>query len=561
MAETTRNLNDEGPKAFQALLQSLAPELQNEPNMTPETLQKLSGKMTELLGEDAAKQLLSGAPIQPALNEEGLPILEITEPVTGADATVLRSDDLDLLPLKSLPVSERDRKRRERDRILDLLEAEEQAVHDHALDDALARRQDAIRKQEESSMNQTDRLKAQREMQKKMGKALIRNITQAKEREEEAARLEQESLPVPQSRASFKKKKSVTFSEKIDIKPDSPATPSIIEWGDVVPGRLRPSTRPSVVSKSTLPMKSSVVERLPSTPAISTRPLADSDDESEPPTSESESELELDHDAELEDELDFDMAQHQREIALEYHQKRKKLGVNGISLVPDGSLEEELSPHGKPVISRFKATRLAASFNTSNPDGQSLTGSVVPETAARTIQNSIRLGKLDEKGQLVGEDSDEETEEAREIMELLRKGEVFNAGPDGHAPSARSSAKTELPSVKPLPPRASSSKFKLSRGQNDRPSSAQTPSAMSMIIESPSFPSPHPSTAFSSMIIESPSFPSAAPSANPSRRPVEPPTVMASTVRESRAVSDLLASQGGAEGKPKKMSRFMLDRS
>lgn len=45
--------------AMQALLQSIAPELKTE-SMSPHTLQKLSSRITDLLGEDAAQQLLNG---------------------------------------------------------------------------------------------------------------------------------------------------------------------------------------------------------------------------------------------------------------------------------------------------------------------------------------------------------------------------------------------------------------------------------------------------------------------------------------------------------------------
>jgi len=112
------------------------------------------------------------------------------------------------------------------------------------------------------------------------------------------------------------------------------------DWGDVALGRLRPATKQ--------PMKYQIVERYPGRAAV---PPDDSDDESDctvpvpesdeeehrrlysplaPDTSASEDDDddEPPEDPVLEDEYDFDTAQHHREIALEYYEKRDTIGKN-----------------------------------------------------------------------------------------------------------------------------------------------------------------------------------------------------------------------------------------
>ena len=66
------------------------------------------------------------------VNEEGLPIIDINEPVTAADFAFRPDpsstfDDPDVLPLWTLSPEERARRKAERERILDLLEEEESA--------------------------------------------------------------------------------------------------------------------------------------------------------------------------------------------------------------------------------------------------------------------------------------------------------------------------------------------------------------------------------------------------------------------------------------------------
>jgi len=146
----------------------------------------------------------------------------------------------------------------------------------------------------------------------------------------------------------------------------------------------------------------------------------------------------------------------------------------------------------KPSLSRFKADRIAASYNASTSSSSPSTSLGASVSSTRTLQRAIRAGKLvDER--LVGGDADsaseEENEGIQEVLDLLRKGEVYNLGPDGnyiHAPARASSnespsgtsslslatASNLQPSPLPTLHRPRTSKFKLSRSQPGRPPAA-----------------------------------------------------------------------------------------
>lgn len=141
----------------------------------------------------------------------------------------------------------------------------------------------------------------------------------------------------------------------------------------------------------------------------------------------------------------------------------------------------------KQAISHFKADRLASAYISAPLN--TLTATVVPPSSARTIQKSIRTGKLDSDGHLLGgaEDSasEDEAEGLQEMLELIRKGEIYNVGsiiPPGHHETPQSSHCTtssaqgggSIPfqtSTLPTPAmRSKTSKFKASRAAAGRPS-------------------------------------------------------------------------------------------
>ena len=109
----------------------------------------------------------------------------------------------------------------------------------------------------------------------------------------------------------------------------------------------------------------------------------------------------------------------------------------------------------KPAISKFKADQIVSSST-------SLDGFVVPASQSVLMRDAVKLGKL-EDDQLVGgpEDSDDDL---KEIMELIKQGEVENVGPNLLNGSSPQMVEREVASL-PLPKaRNKTSRFKISRG-------------------------------------------------------------------------------------------------
>ena len=109
----------------------------------------------------------------------------------------------------------------------------------------------------------------------------------------------------------------------------------------------------------------------------------------------------------------------------------------------------------KPAISKFKADHIVSSST-------SLDGFVVPASQSALIREAVKLGKL-ESGQLVGcpEDSDDDL---KEIMELIKQGEVENLGPNLPNGSSTQPVERDVSSLPPPKARNKTSRFKISRG-------------------------------------------------------------------------------------------------
>jgi hypothetical protein len=282
------------------------------------------------------------------------------------------------------------------------------------------------------------------------------------------------------------------------------------------------------------------------------------------------------------------------------------------------------SPRPKPTMSRFKADRNtslydASSLSASTPLGSSL----LPSSEPQAIRRAIRTGRL-ENDKLVGGESGESASEAedenvKEVLELLKMGEVRNVGPafvsatkpsasgpnqsvlapspathqpleniDRLATSAQATAEAEASTSKPKV-----SKFKLNRTSGLRPalpdstpstpistvrrsspklpeispdgvdsSKSRSPSMFPSSTESPTVDSPFFPQ---STVIVSPSFPpprqirsnpDTVPTAS-ERRLDRPPTVMSAAVLESTGNSSKAPME---VGNGKKISRFMAER-
>ena len=262
------------------------------------------------------------------INEEGLPIVEISEPVDPTDLRTNKSLPTPvtvepLLPLASLTDEARVRLRGKRNQILDQLEEEERQAEIAQRRREREELENLSHKTKEEAVKEKERLKEARELQKKMGRALLLNVSKAKEKErQEQAAQRRRDEEADKKRSPTMKKKTVAFAEsteQIDRSETEPDSASSTDWGDVTPARLTQRKRPTLISQALLdkhPMKLNVVERMPSRTTASP---ADSDDDSEPPDSSDNEEgaptLET-------DDFDFDTAQHEREIALEYYAKR-----------------------------------------------------------------------------------------------------------------------------------------------------------------------------------------------------------------------------------------------
>ncbi|KAF8844879.1 hypothetical protein BDN67DRAFT_1065675 [Paxillus ammoniavirescens] len=468
--DNIKDLSTSRALALQSLLSSLG-HATGDPSpgakLTPDQLQNLSNKFEEILGDDADQGKMQRIEQGQLLNEEGLPVIDISEPILQDSETSITSTtapEPDYIPMCVLPPSERERRRRERDRILDLLQEEERLQQLQEEREAEEERKEAIRKRKESVKAELERLKATKELHKKMGKALMRNITEAKEKEEDVKE-EVASKPQPPSSTP---KKSVAFADAPDDEREEKSSKHQIDWGDVAVGRLRSSNRILIASTADAekyPMKMHVVERRPTAAASPSNfhEIADSDDES-PAASEhsspgmensapdeeeeetgfeqaSSSDEESSDEEPLEEEFDWDSAQHHREIALEYYRKRHAIGAETAKAMAahshDDNVHDELEPlgqsNGRSPLSRFRADRMAGAYDKSHTLASTSIGpSVIPASRQKSLRNSIRVGKL-ENDLLVGGGSGEsgsEDETVKEVLRMLKNNSIQNAGPD-----------------------------------------------------------------------------------------------------------------------------------
>lgn len=218
---------------------------------------------------------------------------------------------------------------------------EEEERLEQAKEDAVTRERIRVEmeKRKEAGKAELERLKKAKELQKKMGRALVRTVVEAKDE----VSSEPQSPDVSSSPQRPKTGKSVSFADHVEESKLSSVKGKSVDRGDVTLGRLRSPPGNSLLTKSqsdTQTMKMQVVERVPGAPMKSTTPEpvqpGDSDDESIPdedmigseedshiPYSEDEDGLGPDDDEPVnweEDDLDF--ARHQREVALAYYEKR-----------------------------------------------------------------------------------------------------------------------------------------------------------------------------------------------------------------------------------------------
>jgi phage-related minor tail protein len=269
---------------------------------------------------------------------------KVPEPASGASSgtgPITDAEDTGFVPMYRLPPVERARNRAQMGRILDMLEEEERIEEErHQARDREQGREE-LEQRRANGKAEFERVKTAKDMQKKMGKALLKNMADARKKEDkEKERQEREDMEKEEARRSRKPRKSVSWAElpKLERSDDDAAVPNL-------PGKL--------------PMRPYVVERFPARSGASSPPppipMGDSDDESEPPSSvpsdsdtpsripsdgipfptpeHDQSDGSEDEDEPLEshgseDGLDIDSMQHQREIALAYFEKRNTIGAD-----------------------------------------------------------------------------------------------------------------------------------------------------------------------------------------------------------------------------------------
>ena len=221
------------------------------------------------------------------------------------------------------------------------LEAEEEAEQARLRQIEIQQQKEINNKRSEGAKAEVQKLKALKEMQKKMGKALVQSAANTKIPSNTPTPISP-SLPAV---SDAQTKKTVTFAAAGEAD-DVPVKPEV-DWGDLVPGRLKKNhlVKPTLIHSSrvddTLPMRMNVVERAASKPKPQ-EPEPDSDDESdiEPPDSPLDEEEE-EYIGELEvDELDLDAAEHQREIAREYYKQRSTIGQTALDAMRSHTHED-----------------------------------------------------------------------------------------------------------------------------------------------------------------------------------------------------------------------------
>ncbi|KAG9093279.1 hypothetical protein FRC06_011584 [Ceratobasidium sp. 370] len=453
-------------EALRALLNSFVPDgqlaLPNDANVSKlaERLDGLLASKGDLLGAQASiARDDQGRP----LNEEGLPIIDIVEPVADdflADpppSLVSSQAPWSPLPNWALSPAALAARRRERDRILDILEREEEEELVREADADRATRNEILSSQTVPKHPLPPRTLEQ-VMRPRMDVPRLSHPTLAQALTDVTIPLDRatETTPGPSMTADNgivnteaarkpKNQKSVSFVDPIPADYTNDLSHMInldIDWGDVIPVPLNPRNtrepRPNV-------MKQLIVERPPGQPRDPFNRREDSDDEDEvvededdmSPADDSDTEVPAealrpsgmsddesdDEEAEVAadvDESDFDEAMLQREIALAYYARRNQVGPDVTSGPLSGSAAMNQTSSGDDrggVGPRMDNVSNTPRFRRSRLHGD-------PQTL---INSAIQFGKVVD-GQLVaGEVADQEVDA---LLDKLTGGSGDNSAED-----------------------------------------------------------------------------------------------------------------------------------
>ncbi|KAI6131941.1 hypothetical protein EDD16DRAFT_1533751 [Pisolithus croceorrhizus] len=384
-----KDLSSSKTAALQALLSSFRQATGEDRRIT-----KLSAKIEEILGDGPSQSNAQGE----LLNEEGLPIVEITEPVSPsseAQSGLPFTEEPDLIPLHVLPPSERERP---------------------------PSRKEEMRRRKEAARMEYEHLKQAKELQKKMGRALVGSTSGSSETD-----------PRPLRQVASDSKKSVTLQSPSHrthrrltvgiLQQEGYGRRTVYLLGGV---KTRLDQRWNMLRTPTtnplLYLSPSSSQRCATEPRnIEQRESSMNDTSSDEAQSVEET---------LDESFDWDSAQHQREVAFEYFAKRHVIGteaVRALAINNDDEGETECVSNGRSFsqrapMSRFRADRMAEAYGKSHPQlSTSLGSTVVPEARQKALRNSIRMGNL-VNDQLADED-------VKEMIDALKKGDVQNIGP------------------------------------------------------------------------------------------------------------------------------------
>jgi hypothetical protein len=248
-------------------------------------------------------------------------------------------EEEDLIPLSSLSEEERERLRIERERILDMLEEEERMEQSKSEGKEITpeQRRELLEKRKEAAKVEVEKLKAAKALQKKMGKALLRGLSEDREKEEKAQKkpltqnMENKETPLAKKRVAF-----------ADVPHESSDRDRTGAQKDTASSKAPRTNRQYLVARrGSHPMKMEVVERPPAHIAKMSQPNAPKQDLNDASLPKSSARIVTEHgnsdaihrgkdepqQGEEAAEGDRDAAQTRREIALEYSKKRGTIGA------------------------------------------------------------------------------------------------------------------------------------------------------------------------------------------------------------------------------------------
>ncbi|CAE6427375.1 unnamed protein product [Rhizoctonia solani] len=616
-----RSMGASKQEALRALLKSLMP---NGQMTLPDdvNVDKLAEKLEELLASKGGLEAYTNLPRDDQgrpLNEEGLPIMEIIEPVADTNESsatqpsavdtvsplISASGQAPLSPLPNWALSPAAlaARRRERDRILDILEQEEERefAREAAATHESTNRSSTTEPQPVPPTPPRTLDQAVWTSDPKNSRPPARSLSINSSSQENPRTPGDSVTTTPQDAPVArkpKKQKSVSFVDPpSNDQDDRPHTPKLeLDWGDVIPVPLH-SHKPGPTKGHSV-MKELVVERPMTQSSATPNRTMDSDDEDEDEDEElneahdisedqdsetevprealgqletSEDESEVDREEATQsvdiDDTDFDEAMLQREIALAYYARRNQIGpdVSSGPLFDPTTMDRAASRDGdqdgsaegamKTNSTRFRGSRLPG-------DPQTLVNSAVQ--FGRLVDGELVANEIEDKeieasvDALTGGGDVGQEDMTEKMIELLRRGDTYSDNRPATVepkPSIKQilgePSGSRLPTSESTPLRSTAKQQDVVRRFKSHINPAIAPPVPTSRASSQKLAVPPPPTSNQPMIIESgfgfdPAFQIAPP---PKPKIAKAPAPMSKTVKERVMVPSPVV-------KEKKISRF-----